>query len=137
MPQINGIELVKKVKQIRPNLPVLLTTDSGELSVGVKALKSGAFSILKKPLFQETFVAAVESALEEGSEIDPLIGQSLTQAEEEILELIIAGKGNKAIAYALHRSVRTIEWHRNRIMRKLNVDNIVDIVKTAVGGHSS
>ncbi len=133
MSQMSWKEMLMKVKQVKPNLPVLFTTKTSDLSLGVEVLKSGAFSILKKPLEREFFVASVQSAIEESREIDPLVGQSLSPSEEKILELIVSGEGNKKIAYLLHRSVRTVEWHRNRIMRKLNVDNVVDLVKTAIG----
>ena len=133
MSDMDWKEMLMKVKQVKPNLPVLFTTKTSDLSLGVEVLKSGAFSILKKPLERESFVASVESAIEESKEIDLLVGQSLSPSEEKILELIVSGEGNKKIAYLLHRSVRTVEWHRNRIMRKLNVDNVVDLVKTAIG----
>jgi len=137
MPDMDGIELLTKAKRIVPQLIVLVITGYADIPMAIRAIKTGAVDFIEKPLDKNTFLQKVKSALEEGREIDPLVGQSLTRAEEEILELIIAGKGNKEIAYLLHRSVRTIEWHRNRIMRKLNVDNIVDLVKTAVGFRSS
>ena len=60
-----------------------------------------------------------------------LRGKLLTKTEAVILNLILQGRSNKGIAHILHRSVRTIEDHRNHIMRKLDVDNVVDLVKRA------
>ena len=133
MPDMDGIELTTKAKQTNPNLSVLVITGYADIPIAIRAIKTGATDFIEKPLKRDTFLQAVESVLEKASEIDPLIGQTLTKTEERILELIIAGKGNKEIAFMLHRSVRTVEWHRNRIMRKLNVDNIVDLIKTSVG----
>ena len=64
--------------------------------------------------------------------ISPLGGEQLTEMEASILHLILDGKTNSEIAHSLHRSVRTIEAHRRAIMRKLNVDNLVDLVKKSV-----
>ena len=59
----------------------------------------------------------------------------MTESEMKVLKLIIDGKSNKEIAYVLHRSIRTIEVHRGHLMRKLGVDNVVDLVKrTAMMG---
>lgn len=63
---------------------------------------------------------------------DPV--ESLTSREAEILQLIVVGKTDKQIAKALCRTERTIEYHRNRIMRKLDVHNAVDLVKRAIDG---
>ena len=133
MPDMDGIELTTKAKQANPNLSVLVITGYADIPMAIRAIKTGATDFIEKPLKRDTFLQAVESVLEKAGEIDPLIGQTLTKTEERILELIIAGKGNKEIAFMLHRSVRTVEWHRNRVMRKLNVDNIVDLIKTSVG----
>ena len=133
MPDMDGIELTTKAKQTNPNLSVLVITGYADIPMAIRAIKTGATDFIEKPLKRDTFLQAVESVLEKAGEIDPLIGQTLTKTEERILELIIAGNGNKEIAFMLHRSVRTVEWHRNRIMRKLNVDNIVDLIKTSVG----
>ncbi|MCK4913779.1 MAG: response regulator transcription factor [Planctomycetes bacterium] len=133
MPDMDGIELTTRAKQANPNLSVLVITGYADIPMAIRAIKTGATDFIEKPLKRDTFLQAVGSVLEKAGEIDPLVGQTLTKTEERILELIIAGKGNKEIAFMLHRSVRTVEWHRNRIMRKLNVDNIVDLIKTSVG----
>jgi len=56
----------------------------------------------------------------------------LTKRETEVLKLVISGKTNKEMARMLYRSKRTIEYHRNRVMRKLGVNNVADLVRTAV-----
>jgi DNA-binding NarL/FixJ family response regulator len=76
-------------------------------------------------------LAAVQAALKQQDLKNLLKGKSLSKKEMAILRLILQGSSNKEIAQILHRSIRTVEDHRRYIMRKLNVDNVVDLVKRA------
>lgn len=133
MPEMDGIELLTKVKHIIPSLPVLVITGYGDIKMAVKALKIGASNFIEKPLDRQSFLSAVESALKRNAKIHRIAGNVLTKTEMIILRLILDGKSTKEIARLRHRSVRTIEDHRSHIMHKLGVDNLVDLVKqTAV-----
>lgn len=133
MPEMDGIELLTEVKHIIPSLPVLVITGYGDIPMAVKALKVGASEFIEKPLDRQSFLSAVESVLERNALIHRMVGDVLTKTEMIVLRLILDGKSTKEIARLRHRSVRTIEDHRSRIMRKLGVDNLVDLVKqTAV-----
>jgi len=133
MPEMDGIELLTEVKRIIPSLPVLVITGYGDTRMAVKALKIGALDFIEKPLDRQSFLSAVESALKRNAQTPRPMSGVLTKTEMEILRLILDSKSNKEIARLRHRSVRTIEDHRSRIMRKLGVDNMVDLVKqTAV-----
>lgn len=133
MPEMDGIELLTAVKRIIPSLPVLVITGYGDIRMAVNALKIGALDFIEKPLDRHSFLSAVESALKLSAQIHRLVGEVLTKTEMKILRLLLDGKGTKEIARLRHRSVRTIEDHRSHIMRKLGVDNLVDLVKqTAV-----
>jgi len=129
MPEMDGIELLKKVKFSIPSLPVLVVTGYGDIPMAVAALKAGASDFVEKPLHRESFLSAVEFALKGNVRTHPLVNKALTKTEMGILRLILDGKSNKEIARLRHRSVRTIEDHRRRIMRKHGVDNMVDLVK--------
>jgi len=129
MPEMSGIELLTEVKRSVPWLPVLLVTGYGDIPMAVKALKMGALNFLEKPLEMQSFLSAVESALDCTAPFDLLVGKKLTRTEMRVLRLILDGKSNREAAYILHRSVKTIEFHRNNIMRKLGVDNVVDLTK--------
>jgi two-component system response regulator FixJ len=129
MAGMDGIELLKKVKFIIPSLPVLVITGYGDIPTAVAALKAGALDFVEKPLHRESFLSAVEFALKGNVRTHPLVDKALTKTEMRIFRLILDGRSNKEIAHMLHRSVRTIEVHRGHIMRKLGVDNIVDLVK--------
>ncbi len=129
MPEKDGIELLAEVKQLAPWVPVLVITGYGDVPTAVKAIKGGAVDFIEKPLAKETFIRKVKSILQHGVPGNARLGQLLTRAEAHILKLIIQGKSNRDIANSLNRSTRTIEVHRAHLMRKLGVDNVIDLVK--------
>ncbi len=131
MPEKGGIELLVEVKRSLPWLPVLMITSYADIPMSVEAVKAGAFNFIEKPLDGQMLLDAVETALRESDLTNILRGKLLTKTEAVILNLILQGRSNRGIAHILHRSVRTIEDHRNHIMRKLDVDNVVDLVKRA------
>ncbi len=131
MPGIDGIELVRRAKCIAPWLPILVITGFGDIPMAVRAVKAGAMEFIEKPLQKQSFLEAVQTALKQQDLSNLLKGKSLTEKEVAVLRLILQGNSNKEIAQILHRSIRTIEDHRRHIMRKLNVDSIVDLVKRA------
>ena len=137
MPGISGLELLAKVKRINPALAVLVVTGYGDIPMAVRAMKAGAAEFIEKPLDRETFLRLVRLLIAQSDSIDPLIARKLTVAEKEVLQLVVSGKSNKEIALQQCRSVRTIEHHRKNIMRKLNVSNVVDLVKAASRMHLS
>jgi two-component system response regulator FixJ len=132
IPGKDGIELLTEIRAAIPWLPVVVMSAYGDIPMSVKALKVGAFDFVEKPLDEKKLLEVVESALlKESAWKDPLQGKPLTRAERIVLRLIMEGIGNKRIAYILERSERTVEVHRSRIMRKLGVDNVVDLVQRA------
>ncbi|MFC1636509.1 response regulator transcription factor [Planctomycetota bacterium] len=131
MPEMSGVELLAEVKRSVPWVPVLLVTGYGDIPMAINALKMGALSFIEKPLETQSFLSAVESALDRTMPFNLLLGKQLTQAEIKVLRLIVDGKSNNKTAQILHRSVKTVEVHRSRIMRKLGVDNAVDLLKRA------
>jgi two-component system response regulator FixJ len=136
MPVKDGMDLLQEVRAIFPWIPVIMMTGYGSIPMSVQAVKTGAFDFIEKPVDETKLLGLVESALLKEVELhDPLVGKPLTRTERIVLCLILEGISNKRIAYILERSERTIEVHRSRIMRKLGVDNLVDLVKksTAMG----
>ena len=132
MPEMDGIELLAKAKRLAPWMPILVITGYGDIPTAVTAIKAGAVDFIEKPLDKKSFLWKVKSILQQSTFDDSYTGKPLTESEMKVLKLIIDGKSNKEIAYLLHRSVRTIEVHRGHLMRKLDVDNIVDLVKRVV-----
>ncbi|MHC4157530.1 MAG: response regulator transcription factor [Planctomycetota bacterium] len=131
MPGMDGIELVRRAKSIAPWLPVLVITGYGDIPMAVRAVKAGAADFIEKPLQRESFLESVRVALRQGVLKDLVRGKALSKKEMTILRLIIQGRSNKDIANILHRSIRTIEDHRHHLMHKLDVDNVVDLIKRA------
>jgi FixJ family two-component response regulator len=128
---LDGIGLLREARSIAPWMPVLMITGYGDIPTATTAIKLGASDFIEKPLEREAFLEKVKSLLEENSFIDSLKGKPLTPLEQKVLKLVIDGKTGKDIARLLCRAERTIEGHRERIMRKLGVDNLVDLVKHA------
>ena len=128
---IDGIELMMKAKHLVPWLPILIITGYGDISTAVTAIKGGAVDFIEKPFEAETFLQKVKSILQKNLNINNQTNKPLTHAEMRVLKLLVKGKNNKQIAYSLNRSVRTVEVHRARIMKKFDVDNIIDLIKQA------
>ena len=131
MPGKDGVELLKQTKRMVPWLPVLIITSYADIPLAVKVVKAGAADFIEKPLETESFLTVVRSAIRQNDLASIVRGKKLTKTEMIILRLILQSKSNKEIAQILHRSVRTIEVHRSHIMHKLDVDNVVDLVKRA------
>lgn len=131
MPQMDGVELLTKARVIAPWLPVLMITGYGDIPTAVKAVKAGVVDFVEKPLVKKSFVRQVKSLLQESARLNSRVGIPLTWGETRVLKFVVDGKSNKEIANFLHRSVRTVEVHRSRVMEKLGVENLIDLVKRA------
>jgi two-component system response regulator FixJ len=129
MPRMDGMDLLKEVKRLTPWVPVLVISGYGDIETAVRAIKAGAVDFVEKPLYKMSLVQKVKSILPGGGFIDPRVGSPLTPAETNVLRLVLDGRSSKEIARQLHRSLRTIEGHRSNLMRKLNAENIFDLLK--------
>jgi two-component system response regulator FixJ len=133
MSEMDGMELLKQAKDMAPWLSVMMVTGFGDVPLAVQALKLGACDFIEKPLERNVFLASVKRLLEKSKNMDERIGQTLTKTEMHILPLILSGQSSKGIADQLFRSVRTIELHRQHIMRKMGVKNVVELVQRIHG----
>ncbi len=129
MPDMNGLELLSEVKQIVPWLEVLIVTGYADIPLAIRAVKCGAADLIEKPLERETLLRKVHALMDNDQTSDAKLGKSLTKAELGILHYVMDGLSSKEIANKLHRSQRTIEFHRQHVMRKLGVSNVVELVK--------
>ena len=129
MSEKNGMELLKEVRDVAPWIPVLIVTGYGDVPTAVKAIKAGAVDFIEKPLGKDGFVHKVKLLLERSRTI-PMSGfRALTMMEMKVFRMVVKGKSNTEIAEAIHRSVRTVESHRGRLMGKLGVHNLVELSK--------
>jgi len=132
MPDMDGIELLKRIKELRPQMPVLIITGYGDVPMAAKAFKAGALDFVEKPLNEETLLPAVRNALSKLPPDNTPDINLLTKTEVKILKQIGTGKSNKQIAVDIDRSIRTVENHRHRLMQKLGVKNAVELTKIAI-----
>ena len=133
MPDMDGLTLLAKARQVAPWVPVLVITGFGDIPIAVTALKLGAVDFIEKPLDRKAFLRKVGDILRENDFVQTPTGGVLTRTEKKVLALILNGHANKEIAHLLDRSLRTVELHRSHIMHKFGVDSIVELVKRSAG----
>lgn len=129
MPNIDGVSLLKKIKELNPLLPVLIMTGFGSIPLAVEAIKCGAYDFIEKPFDETTLISAIEKGLANTATTEEY---GLTSSELRILQHVASGKSNKEIAYLINRSIRTVENQRHRLMRKLKVSNSAGLTKIAI-----
>ena len=139
MPGLDGLELLRRLKQGGFRRPVVVMTAHGDVSTAVRAMKAGAVDFVEKPFDDEALLAAVEAALGSpqasgAARADDAAERiaALSPREREVLDLLIAGKPNKLIARDLGLSPRTVEVHRARMMARLGVGSLAEAVRLAV-----
>jgi len=140
MPGMGGLNLQERLNQLENPMPIVFITGHGDLPMGVDAMKKGAVDFLPKPFEDEQLLAAVALGLEKNrqaiSAFEDLQGfrkriEALSPREFEVFRLVIGGYLNKQIAFALNIAEQTVKHHRGRVMRKLQVDSLADLVRLA------
>jgi len=135
MPGRDGIELLIAAKEVQPWLPVVVVTGFGDVPMAVRALKAGAADFIEKPLDRDILLKTIRATICRSTAHSALLGHSLTKTEMSVLFHILEGKTNREVANVLNRSPRTVEVHRRHVMRKLNADNVVELVRRAADLH--
>jgi FixJ family two-component response regulator len=141
LPGLDGLALQERMLQQGTHLPVVFITGAGDIPTAVQAMKQGAVDFLSKPLREETLLQAVKLAIERSraeqeiqAELAHLKRQysRLTPREVEVLGLVAAGKLNKQVAAELGIAEKTVKIHRGRLMQKLHVHSVADLVRLYV-----
>jgi two-component system, LuxR family, response regulator FixJ len=141
MPQMDGLELLQRMKQLDVALPVIVMTGHGDVPLAVAAMKAGAADFFEKPFSDDAMLAAVRRALgrhrqerardaERGAVKQRLA--SLSARERQVLEGLIAGNPNKTIAFDLAISARTVEIYRANVMSKMDARSLSELVRMAL-----
>lgn len=140
MPGLNGLELQAQLSIRGMHLPLIFITGQGDIPMSVKAMKAGAVDFLTKPFEDEELLTAIESAIEkdrqmrrEQAEVQDIHQclEYLTPREREVHDLVITGMLNKQIADQLGTAEKTIKVHRGRVMQKMKVRSVAELVHLA------
>ena len=142
LPGMSGRDLQDYLKAKGIAIPIVFVTAHGDVRTAVTALKEGAFDFIEKPFSYRQALATVRKAFERDAEDrardarHALIARriaALTDREREVLRCVIAGKPNKLIADELAISVKTVEVHRAKLMEKMEVDSVAELVQLTFG----
>lgn len=142
MPGMDGLLLQRRLQDMACAIPVVIITGHGDVASTREAFRAAAVDFLEKPLDEERLIQAIEEAFsrqnrqsDERQQAARLAQQreALTPREREVMDLVVAGRHNRDIAEELGISVRTVEVHKARMMAKLKVDGIPQLVRISLG----
>ncbi len=141
MPGMSGVELLRRLKELKIAVPVIVITGHGDVALAVEAMKAGAVDFLEKPFDDDVLLASVQSALKrqdgetkrhiERLEIEGRLA-GLSNRERDVLGGLVAGRANKQIAFDLGISPRTVEIYRANLMNKMKAGSLSDLVRMAL-----
>lgn len=140
MPEMSGLDFQRECRKRGLEMPMILMTGHGDLTMAVSAMKAGAVDFLAKPFRDQDMIDAVFAAIELDAAKREDTAQtlalserlaSLTPREREVLELVSKGKLNKQMAYDLSLSEVTIKVHRGTMMRKMGARNLAELIRMA------
>jgi two-component system response regulator FixJ len=143
MPGLDGLELLKRLKTQRKQLPIIIMTGHGDIPLAVEAMKHGAIDFLEKPFEDDRVIARINEAIRQGQEHardDALASEivariaSLSPRERQVMDGLVAGLSNKLIAREYDISPRTIEVYRANVMTKMQAGSISELVRLAMRG---
>jgi FixJ family two-component response regulator len=140
MPGLSGLDLQHELQHANAHVPIIFITGHGDIPMSVKAMKEGAVDFLPKPVKDEELLSAIDQALRragreraQSAELIDIKRRSakLTPRERQVMKLVVAGKLNKQIAYELGTVEKTIKVHRARVMEKMEVASLAELVRLA------
>jgi FixJ family two-component response regulator len=138
MPGLNGLELQEALTTKDSAIPIIFLTGYGDVPTSVRAMKRGAFDFLTKPVNDDDLIKAVHAAFEKNriarqsrDELEDIQERlaTLTPREREVLTHVVSGQLNKQIAYDLGTVEKTIKVHRARVMEKMKVHSVAELVR--------
>ena len=141
MPGMSGVDLLRRLKELKIGMPVIVITGHGDVALAVEAMKVGAVDFLEKPFDDDVLLASVQSALKrqdgetkrhtERLEIEGRLA-GLSNRERDVLGGLVAGRANKQIAFDLGISPRTVEIYRANLMNKMKAGSLSALVRMAL-----
>ena len=137
MPGMSGMELHEKLVMDGVKTPVIVVTGHGDVPMAVKAVQRGALDFIEKPFREQILLDRIKQAIQKDletrrgearvAEIQQRL-DTLTPREREVLELVVSGKNTKQIAAQFGVSVQAVAAHRERLMRKMGVESVAELV---------
>src|SRR4051812_5539774 len=146
MPGMDGLQMLDALRERGVPLPIIIMTAHGEVPIAVRAMRSGAVDFLEKPFGDREVLEAVQRALAQNRRELASRAQAeaaarrlaqLTPREREVLEKMVEGKSTKEIARELGTSPRTIDVHRARVVQKLDVESLPDLVRLVLASQAA
>lgn len=155
MPGLSGLDLQERLQALGSRLPVVVVTAHGDVAAARRAFLNRAVDFIEKPFDGDTLVAAVERALGRAREAaaepagataptpaeapaaSETVDVMLSPREYEVMQLLVQGRDNRRIAQALGISHRTVEVHKARVLAKLNVRSVIELVRLIDGQHGA
>ena len=141
MPGMSGLELQEQLLQRGNRLPIIIITGHADVPMAIRAMKAGASDFIEKPYSDELVLESIQRAMDLADrerqvqdERDTFQRrfQALSNREREVLACVVEGLSNKAIADELGVALKTVETHRSRIMIKMKVKSLSDLVRAAL-----
>ena len=141
MPEMTGIELVRRLKGQGFRLPIVMITGHADVPLAVEAMKAGVADFIEKPFDDEVLLAAIAAALRDGEKDRQGAAEAaeisarmdiLSGREREVLGGLVAGHANKVIAFDLGISPRTVEIYRANVMTKMKAASLSELVRMAM-----
>lgn len=138
MPGLNGLELQEALVRAKCTMPIIFLTGRGDIPTSVQAMKKGAADFLTKPVDEAVLLKAIEKAMQdnrrlngERAQVEAVLARirTLTEREHEVMRHVIAGALNKQTADELGTVEKTIKVHRARVMEKMEVESVAELVR--------
>ncbi|MHB1103338.1 MAG: response regulator FixJ [Devosia sp.] len=138
MPDMSGVELLRKLREADALLPAIVITGHGDVQMAVEAMKNGALDFIEKPFSDDVVIDSIRRAVEQAAaqvRSDATIEAtrerlaSLSEREAQVLKRVVAGLPNKTIAFDLGISPRTVEVYRAGLMGKMQAKSLAELVR--------
>ena len=142
LPGMSGLELQEYLVRNRIDIPIVIVTGHADVPTAVTALKSGAVDLIEKPFSYRDVLSVVRKAFTRDAENRERRARdeqtrfriaSLTDRERAVLQRVMEGKANKVIAGELDISIKTVEAHRAKLMEKMAVGSVAELVQVTLG----
>ena len=141
LPGMNGLELQQRLARDSRFVPIIFFTARGTVPDAVSALKNGAVDFVEKPFDNKDLLAKIRHSLADGARVQDRAAAAqsaqrlgtLSAREREVMDLVVSGRLNKSIADELGICIKTVEYHRARVMQKTGARSVAQLVQLAIG----